>query len=202
MVFAGHFFARGIEHGLKVLITEDIEDRMRIVMEQEGLSRKDTLISLKKSDEPIIEWGLHLYGTHPWDVKLYELIINTKKIPVDFAVDTICRTVELEAFQTTPESQKTVDDLLLAAEAKWALIDLNPHAEVSSFDGLVTVKTVLGTASSKSQEERDKLVDQVEKIIKKIPGVKKINIDATLYPIGEAFQFREHSHQLSIKKGA
>jgi len=199
---AGHFFVKGIEHGLKALIMEDIEDRMRICMEREGLSRKNALFSLKRSDEPIIEWGRHLYGVHPWDSKLYDLVIHAKQIPVDFAVDMICRTVELESFQTTSRSQQTLDNLLLAAEAKWALIDLNPHAEVSSFDGMVTVKTVLGTASSKSQEERDKLVDQVGKIIGKLPGVKEVNIDVALYPIGEAFQFREHSHRLSIKKGA
>ncbi len=191
---AGHFFVRGIEHGLKALIIEDIEDRMRISMELEGLSRKDALISLKRSDEPIIEWGRHLYGVHPWDSKLYDLVIHTKQIPVDFAADMICRAVELESFQTTPRSQQTLDNLLLAAEVKWALIDLNPHAEVSCLDGLVTVKTVLETVSSKSQEERDKLADQVRKITRKIPGVKEVNIDVALYPIGEAFQFREHSH--------
>jgi len=190
---AGNFFIRGIEHGLKVLITEDIEDRMMTCMEREGLSRKNALFSLKRSDEPIIEWGRHLYGVHPWDSKLYDLVIHTKQIPVDFAVDMICGTVELESFQTTSRSQQTLDNLLLAAEAKWALIDLNPYAEVFSHDGLVTVKTVLGSASSKSQEERDKLADQVVKIMKKIPGVKEVKIDVALYPIGEAFQFREHS---------
>ncbi|MBL7203300.1 MAG: cytidylate kinase-like family protein [Desulfobacteraceae bacterium] len=182
----GHFIVRGIEHGLKVLVIENIEDTAGVVMEREGLSRKDALILLKRSDEPIIEWGRHIWGIHPWDSKLYDLIIHTKKISVDFAVDTICRTVELESFHTTPESQKAVNDRLLSAEAKWALIDLNPYAEVFSDDGSVTVMTVLETASSKSQEERDKLVDQIGKIVKKLPGVKEVTIDATLYPIGEA----------------
>ena len=39
----GHFFVRGIEHGLKVLVVKNIEDRMRSVMEREGLSSKDGL---------------------------------------------------------------------------------------------------------------------------------------------------------------
>lgn len=156
-------------------------------MQREGLSGKDALISLKRSDEPIIEWGRHLYGVHPWDSKLYDLVIRTKQIPVDFAVDMICRTVELESFHTTPESQKTADDLLLSAGAKWALIDLNPLAEVFSDDGSVTVKIVIETASSESQEERDKLMVQIEKIVKEIPGVKDVKIDAILYPIGEVW---------------
>ena len=182
---AGQFFVRGIEHGLKVLVMEDVEDRMRTVMEQKGLSRKDALILLKGMDQPIIEWGLQIFGIHPLDLKLYDLVIHIKKIPVDFATDTICRTVGLKSFQTTLESQKTVEDLLLAAEVKWALVDLNPHAEASVHDGSVTVKTVLETVSSKSQEERDKLVGQIERIVKGIPGVKEVNIDATLYPIRE-----------------
>jgi len=123
--------------------------------------------------------GHRLYGIHSWDLKLYDLVIHTKKIPVDFAADTICRTVGVKSFHTTLESQKAVDDLLLAAEAKWALVDLNPHAEVSGHDGSVTVKTILETVSSKSQEESDKLVGQIEKIVKRIPGIKEVNIDAT-----------------------
>ena len=182
---AGQFFVRGIEHGLKVLVIEDIEDRMRTVMGQKGLSRKDALILLKGMDQPIIDWGPQIFGIHPRDLKLYNIVIDIKKIPVDFAVDMICRTVGLTQFQTTLESQKSVDDLLLAAEVKWALVDLNPHAEVFVHDGSVTVKTVLETVSSKSQGERDKLVSQIEKIVKRIPGVKEVSVDATLYPIGE-----------------
>jgi len=182
---AGHFIVRGIEHGLKVLMMQEIEDRMRCCMEEEGLSRKEALIHLKEMDRPIIEWGYHLYGIHPWDADLYDLAIHLRKIPVDVAADTICRIVVLNAFQTTPESQKHMDDLLLAAKAKWALSDLNPYAEVSSCNGSVTARAVMESAASRSHEERDRLTSQMQTVIQEIPGVTEVKIDAALYPVGE-----------------
>ncbi|RJR18861.1 MAG: cytidylate kinase-like family protein [Desulfobacteraceae bacterium] len=180
---AGHFIVRGVEHGLKVLIMQDIEDRMRSCMEQEGLSRKDALIYLKERDHPLIEWGFHLYGIHPWDSDLYDLAIHLKRISVDAAVDMICRTVALDVFQTTPGSQRHVDDLLLAARAKWEIRDINPYADVSAHDGSLTVRAVLDGASGTSVEERDRLTEEIQAAVTKIPGVTEVRIDAALYPI-------------------
>jgi len=181
---AGPFFVKGIEHVLKILITADIEDRIGIVMERDGVSREDALLYLKNFQESVIKWGEYLYRMNPFDSSLYDLVIHIKKISVHEAVDMVCRTVQSKPFQTTPESQKTVDDLLLSAAAKWALIDLNPYAEVSAHEGSVTVKAVLETHSSKSQDEKDKLVNQMDKTARKIPGVKEVIIDVQLYPIG------------------
>jgi len=181
---AGHFFVKDIEHAVKVLITADIEDRIRIVMERDRSSRKDAILYLKKLDEPIIKWAQYVYKVHPFDSNLYDLAIHIKKITVDDAVDMVCRAVESKQFQTTPESQETVDDLLLAAEVKHALIGLDPHAEVSARGSVVTVKSVLEAHSAKSQNAKDKLENQIDRTAREIPGVSEVNIDISLYPMG------------------
>ncbi|MBL7203301.1 MAG: cytidylate kinase-like family protein [Desulfobacteraceae bacterium] len=181
---AGQFFVKDIEHAVKVLITADIEDRIGIVMERDGVTRKDALLYLKENDEPIIKWTQYIYKVHPLDLKLYDFAIHTKKITVDNAVDMVCRAVELKQFQTTPETQKTVDNLLLAAEVKHALIDLSPHAEVSSQEGAVTVKCVLEEYSPKSQDAKDNLLNQIDKTARGISGVSEVNVDISLYTVG------------------
>lgn len=167
---AGHFFLTGVSHVLKVRIIADMEDRVRLEMEREGISRKEALRILRQDDEERRKWSQHLYGIDTWDPSLYDLVIHLRKITADDAVDIICHTVGLEHFKTTPESQKKMDDLVLAAEVKAALIDLKPDIEVSAKNGVVTVKT----KAAESMEKNLSL--EMEKIAKRIPGVKEIKV--------------------------
>ena len=63
---AGHFFVKGVPHVLKVRIIADLEDRARIVMERDGVSKKEALRSIKKLDEERRKWSRHLYGIDTW----------------------------------------------------------------------------------------------------------------------------------------
>lgn len=167
---AGHFFVRGISHVLRVRIIADMEDRARLEMEREGITRKEALHILKKDDEERRKWSQHLYGIDTWDSRLYDLVIHIRKITVDDAVDIICQTVELKDFQTTPESKKAMDDLFLSAEVKAALMDIKHEIKVFAQNGVVFVKI----EAPHSQELG--LINNIEKISKNIHGVKEIRI--------------------------
>jgi len=97
-------------------------------------------------------------------------VINIQKNTVDEVVDFICKTLELEDFQTTPESQKAMNDLVLSADIKAALIDLKPDIEVCGTDGVIHVTT----AVAESQEEE--LIHKMEIIAGSIQGVRQIKI--------------------------
>jgi len=43
-----------------------------------------------------------------WDCRLYDLVIKIDKIGIADAVDLICDTIRRPAFQTTPESQRQI----------------------------------------------------------------------------------------------
>lgn len=174
---AGHFFVKGVSHVLKVRIIADLEDRIRLVMERDRVSRKKALQSLKKIDEQRRKWSISLYGIDTWDPSLYDMVLHIRKITVDDAVDIICHTAGLKDFQTTPESRKAMDDLLLASEVKATLIDLKPDVEVYSDSGKVSVTT----SARLSQEE--KLVQDIEGVVKTIPGVKEVTVHIQLDPI-------------------
>ncbi len=167
---AGHFFVRGVSHVLKVRILADFEDRVRLEMEREGISEKEAAHILKKDDEERRKWSMHLYGIDTWDPTLYDLVIHIKKINVDAAVDMICNTAALDAFKTTPESQKMIEDLALAAEVRAAIIDMKPDVRVSASDGKVIIKTAeIGSKEIALEKE-------LRKIAMAVSGVKDVEV--------------------------
>ena len=168
---AGHFLLKGISHVLKVRIIADMDDRIMFEMEREKIAKKEAFRILRNDDEQRRKWSRHLYGIDTWDPNLYDLILHIRKITVDDAVDIICHTVRLKHFQTTPQSQKAMDDLLLACEVRAILIDLKPDIEVSADNGIVLVRTQIPLP----QEEY--LVHEIQRVAKPIPGVKEIHVN-------------------------
>ncbi|MFC1904795.1 cytidylate kinase family protein [Chloroflexota bacterium] len=168
---AGHFFLDNISHVLKVLIISDMEDRVALEMEREGISIEEARRILRNDDEQRRKWSKHLYGIDTADSSLYDLVLHIKNLIVNDAVDIICNTVRLPHFQTTYQSQKVLEDRLLAAEVKAALIEVKPDIEVSATDGIVLVNT----KAHISQEEH--LAHKLREIGEGIPGVQKIVVN-------------------------
>jgi cytidylate kinase len=168
---AGHFFVKGVPHVLKVRIIADIEDRVKLVMERDGLSRKEAQRTVKRLDEERSRWSRQLYGIDTGDPSLYDLVLHIKKLSVDDAVDIICHTVGLKRFQTTSKSQSLMDDLVLAAQVKTTIVDLKPDVEVSAKSGTVYIRF-----EARSRREVE-MVEEMESIVKKIPGLKDLKIE-------------------------
>ena len=110
---AGHVFVKDIPHVLNVRIIADSEYRINFVMERDKKPRDKAIDFLKKMDNSRIKWGQHLYGINLEDPSLYDIVINTERLSLDAVVDMICTMVAWEDFQTTPESQKEMDNLAL-----------------------------------------------------------------------------------------
>jgi cytidylate kinase len=175
---AGHFFLKGVSHVLKVRIIADMEDRTRIVMDREKMSEKNALKTLKEYDEQRRKWSMYLYGIDTHDPSLYDLVIHIKKITADDAADIICHTVKRDSFQTTVASQKTIDNLALAAEVKAAAISISPGVEVYADEGKISIKTRV------HEFDEMEIVSHLRKAALEINGVKDVSIDvlpATLY---------------------
>ena len=165
---AGHFFVKNVSHVLKVRILAEREDRLKLVMQRERISRDKALHFLKTIDETRRKWGFHLYGIDTNDPSLYDLVIHIKKLSADDAAEIICRTVGLEHFQTTAQSQQMMDDLLLAARVKASLIERHPRVNVIAQEGSIYVG-LEGASSHEEKEIRDAIIGQ-------FPEVKKIDV--------------------------
>ena len=167
---AGHFFLQNISHVLKVRVNADIEDRVREEMKREGISAKKARYIIKKDDDERRAWGLKLYGLDTWDSNLYDLVVNIKTKTVDDAVNLIMHAARLRCFQTTPESQKVMDDLALAAEVKATLIDAFPTSETSAQEGIVLVKIEAPVV------QEGQLTQKIKRIAEKVDGVKEVRV--------------------------
>lgn len=118
----GHFFLQDIPHVLKVRIVGDLEARVADEVKREGISADKAREMLLRDDAERRKWALYLYGADSWDATLYDLVIHLKTITVDDAVELISHTVQMPGFQTTPQSQEAIDNLLEAARLEMASV--------------------------------------------------------------------------------
>jgi cytidylate kinase len=136
---AGHFLLKGIPHVLKVRIIADLEERVKEEMKREKISAEEARRILRKDDEERRKWSKHVYGIDTWDPGLYDLVIKIKHITVDGAVDIIKCALKDPCFQTTPEGQKLVDEMSLAARIEAALIEDIPSIQVEAKEAEVFI---------------------------------------------------------------
>jgi cytidylate kinase len=128
---AGHFFLQGIPHVIKVRIIADLEDRVNEEMRREDISADEARRILKSDDEERRKWGLQIYGVDTRDPFLYDMVMHIKNIGVDDAVYLLQCAINLPCFKTTPESQRILDDLALAARIEAALVEEFPTGKVT-----------------------------------------------------------------------
>ena len=94
-------------------------------------------------------------------------MIHLRKIGVDDAVDIICHAARLPHFAATAESQERMNDLLLAARVRIAIIDEWADLTVSASGGNVTVHLEAPLAQETAIRSR------IIPLVTAVPGVKK-----------------------------
>jgi cytidylate kinase len=163
---AGHFFLQDVPHVLKVRIIADLEDRVKEEMKRENISEADARYIIKKDDDERRRWSIQIFGMDTWDPKLYDMVLHIKSIRVNDAVNLIQCAVNLPCFKTTPESQKILDDLALAARVQAALVEEFPSAKVSAQEGELFVD-IKGPIS----EEQD-IIARARRIASNVAGIE------------------------------
>ena len=172
---AGHFFLQGISHVLKVRIIADLEDRVREEMRRENISADEARYILKKDDDERRRWSLKLFGADTWDPQLYDLVIHIKTMTVADAVNFILWAAQMPAFQTTPASQKTLDDLTVAAQVQAALVEEFPTVQVTAREGEVFV-SLRGSLA-----EQEEVTARISRIASKV-AVMEVKVQFQLRP--------------------
>ncbi|GBC59807.1 histidine kinase [Desulfonema ishimotonii] len=166
---AGHYFLLNIPHVFKVRIIADMEERVKEEVKREKISSEKARYHLQKDDDERRKWGLQLYGIDTWDSRLYDMVIHIKTITVEDATEIIAQTVRKPFFQSTPESIKILDNLLLAATVKTALTDIAPLLNVTADDGVVSI----GNSDSPSPLTQN-AVKEIKRIAGNVDGVSEV----------------------------
>ena len=115
-------YLRPISHIASVRVCAPLEVRVRRLMERletddEELARHeiatdDAARAARMGEAFNVEWG---------DPDLYDLTINTGRVPIPACVDQVIALVKGPAFQETPESRRQLEDLALQARVRAAL---------------------------------------------------------------------------------
>lgn len=166
---AGHFFLQDIPHVFKIRIIADMEERVSEEVKRENISAEKARYILKKDDDERRKWSLQLYGIDTWDSRLYDMVLHIKTITGEDATEMIYRTVQTQTFQTTPESQKILDNLLLASEVKAAVVIIAPMVKVSADNGIVNISNM-----EVSKTLKPVVLAQIRSIAEKMEGVKNV----------------------------
>ncbi|MFA4917343.1 MAG: cytidylate kinase-like family protein [Syntrophales bacterium] len=164
----GHFFLQGIPHVFKLRIIADMEYRVKEEMKRENITAEKARYILKKDDEERRKWSLQLYGMDPWDSRLYDMVLHIGNLTVDDAVAISYFTVKKPCFQTTPDSQKILGDMLLVAKVYAALVKIAPFAKVTADDGIVYISNLDNETTKKT------VLSDIKSIAEKVEGVKDV----------------------------
>ena len=132
-------FLKDIDHVLKVQITAELEDRVKIVMDRDGFSRNDALLFIKTMDDARKKWCQKLYKIDLSKICQYDISLNISKFPLDQALDVICKTAMLDRFKTTPESRRALIELLCTADARTETVTDSETDRICSIASLMKV---------------------------------------------------------------
>jgi hypothetical protein len=96
---------------------------------------------------------------------------------VQDAVKILVDTVKLPSFETTPESQGILDDLLVAAQVQANLVHEYPTSKVSCRDGEVFINVVAPVTVVAPLSAEQEAIGRIRAQATKVPGVKKVNVN-------------------------
>jgi cytidylate kinase len=168
---AGHLLLNGVPNILRVRVIANIERRVKALTEHSNLSREKALQFIKRVDEERVRWTRFLYHVDWRDPSLYDMILNLDHITDSDACDIVCHTAGMRQYQSTTQSRKLLDDLLLSSHleaiiANTASISGGKEVEIKADGGIVTIEGTVGSLVD---------ADKVRILTVKTPGVKQID---------------------------
>jgi len=167
---ASHLLSTDVSHILRVCLVAGKEYRIKKAIDSEQLIEKGAQDKIKDDDEKLFKWMEYILDTSPWDEKLYDIVIPMDKTTQDEAVKLILNSMQNESVKSTVESQKVMDNLILATKVNVELAKNGYDTNVSNEDGNITI--ALKTYVVRLGHMKEKL----SKIAETIPGVKSTNV--------------------------
>ena len=169
---AGHLLLRHVGHVVKVRVVADQHTRVEIVRKRDGLSAEAAEAMIVRLDNERRKWTRSLYHLDPWDPTLYDMLLNVSRFGVDGVVAMIARAVEMKQFHATKDSQRQMDDLVIACRVKAGVVDHFHDVRVASHNGNVLVYCAAGDRHAL------KVKRAAQSAAKELEGVNNIEVHA------------------------
>ncbi len=167
----GQWLLRGIHHILRVRVMAPFDVRVKRLRTKlagpmgEQASQRTATEMVRRDDTEKAGRMRYLYEVDVSDAALYDIVINTDKLPMAAAVDLIADVARRPELQTTPAAAQIVADRSLASQVQVALAT---HPETRKYRITVEAKagvvTLEGTAA----------MDEALEVAKTVSGVKDV----------------------------
>jgi len=165
---SGHLLLGLIPHHLRVRAAAKMEFRITAAMERCNLSREKAIKYIKDADDSRNSWIKWVHGVEADDIRSYDLVVNLERVPIETAAAIVADTAKRD-FQTTPESQQMLDDLVVASEIRARIgLDRGIADEKVGIEAHNAVITISANVRSLAD------VQKVKELALQIPGVKKV----------------------------
>ena len=167
--YSGLLVPREITHVLHVCLVGDIQHRINVAIEKQGLSEKNAKKMITELDQERAYWVKTLHDTEdPWDRSLYDLIIPIGTSNIKDAAALIDDYLNKSIIKPTDASKRAVDNFLLSSQVAVALRREGHDVDVSASNSKITLTI------NKHVLLLHRLEDELKTIVSKLPGVKSV----------------------------
>jgi CheY-like chemotaxis protein/cytidylate kinase len=168
--FSAHLVPRDIPDVLRVCLTAEAGVRAQRMAEARGVAEKEASKLIQAYDDEAETLTKYLFRKSPWDASLYDLTIETDKVTIETAIETIINRAEA---LPAAEPHRAVEDFLLASRVNLALIGGGHALKVSCRDATVAVVIDRGVI------RLQKLKEDIEKTVMAVEGVKGVRVEVS-----------------------
>ena len=168
------YLLRPVSHAACIRVCAPIAERAQELMTRIGLQDQQVAVrEIEKSDAAHDKTMTTLFHANWQEPLLYDLVLNTARIPVADCVLLIKQLVSRPAFQPTPESRQQLAHLKLEAQIRSALKS-NPKTE--RLDALFDIEldSEQGHVVISGMVDDDFVSAEAERTIKAVPGIRSV----------------------------
>lgn len=190
---SGHLLFTGIDHVLKVRIVEDEATKVKDTMQELGLDSRKARRYIDEVEADKGRWTRSMYGVSLDDVAYYDVTLNLGHMSIENAATALASIAQLPDFQVTPASARSIEDLVLAADARILLArdkrTYRANVKVRADRGVVTVTYLPQDAGVK---------DFIPEVLSSLTNVKDLSVTmatTNILWIGEDFEAGSETFQ-------
>jgi len=167
----GQFVLRDFPHVLSIRVNADMDYRIKAVMERNeyAIDQKEAIKIINRIDERRTRWSKFLYQTDMNDASSFDMVIDLSKRSIEDAYEMVRSTVSLPQFNPTPESKKTIQNLMRAAQLR-AKIAMETEVLDDDIDVVIrdSVVSIEGTVHSVED------ADAIKELLRKEPDIREV----------------------------
>ena len=191
--YPSQLIPREITHFFRVGLIADKQFRIKVAMEERGLSEKEAEKLITGLDKERAQWLARYCGIrNAFDPVDYDLLIPMNRESVQDAAELIIGYLDKDILQPTPSSEQAVEDFNLQAMVEVALARKGHDLTVQAVNGRVTI------IINKKVTRLNHLKEEIRTIVEQVDGVDEVEIG-----LGEDFPhtdvYRKYDMEMPAK---